>query len=736
MSPDYLGGDDVLRMAFVGLASNPGTETGGIFRFNDTTKKELTSDQARAFNSVAYDGARLAAGLYDSNRVYRSSDPLASSPTLSASRTYKGVGVDDTTANDMTVVAYNGETLLATKRGLSAGMYSSDDGGATFNGISLLDGGQTTIGDWYITPGGIKYFSAQDTQVSGIYRKDKAWERIFTSDDGTANYIIRGAPDNDDVVYFAKQGSTAMYYSTDGGLDRWNGRTTPGNVTDFCVESSDVIYIASGGSVRKSTHAGFTWGAPKTPELGSGNVATITSVGEGNVLVGSDAGDVSYSTDGGSTWTDIPGPAPVTGNVQAVATGFGEGDYLYVASGTDSEINRRELGVPGVEWIDITPTGAIAPGAGEGAYGMQLVNGTLYVNTSDGTDSNIYRTMGPSKTRVSWDQIAGTGYVTTQTPQSLETSPGSTFIWIIDILGNPPANADAVKYWEDTLVDGAVSVTGPATETLVSMNAITGLPNNVTLTWSRVSMATAYDVQVAQDEKFVEKVIDERDFGSSTPSQVLILGPNVSGSNAVSVTLTPGKTYYWRVRAAQPVTGIYSEVRSFTIQPGGAEVPQIASPSNGATITNQSPAFSWSPVNGATKYEFQLSTNPSFGTTVLTDTPTTAGALVPVTIKLEQGKQYFWRVRAIEPVEGDWSTAANFMVAMPEETTEPTPQVTVTQAPVPTFTIPPAQPAPTYTLTPPETKEIAPTYIWAIIIIGAILVIAVIVLIVRTRRSV
>jgi hypothetical protein len=32
--------------------------------------------------------------------------------------------------------------------------------------------------------------------------------------------------------------------------------------------------------------------------------------------------------------------------------------------------------------------------------------------------------------------------------------------------------------------------------------------------------------------------------------------------------------------------------------------------------------------------------------------------------------------------------------------------------------------------------EIAPTYIWAIIIIGAILVIAVIVLIVRTRRSV
>ena len=107
-----------------------------------------------------------------------------------------------------------------------------------------------------------------------------------------------------------------------------------------------------------------------------------------------------------------------------------------------------------------------------------------------------------------------------------------------------------------------------------------------------------------------------------------------------------------------------------------------------------------------------------------------AGASLPVTIKLERGKTYFWRVRALLPVAGDWSTAANFMVAnLPPA---PTPPVTIQQMPAPVINIPAPPPAQQIVIPPaPAPKEIAPAYIWAIIIIGAVLVIAVIVFVAR-----
>ena len=72
------------------------------------------------------------------------------------------------------------------------------------------------------------------------------------------------------------------------------------------------------------------------------------------------------------------------------------------------------------------------------------------------------------------------------------------------------------------------------------------------------------------------------------------------------------------------------------------------------------------------------------------------------------------------------------------EPVAPEPPVVVTEQPPVTITvdIPPAPPATTITQAAPVVEKISEGYIYAIIIIGAVLVIAVIVLIVRTRRSV
>jgi hypothetical protein len=167
-----------------------------------------------------------------------------------------------------------------------------------------------------------------------------------------------------------------------------------------------------------------------------------------------------------------------------------------------------------------------------------------------------------------------------------------------------------------------------------------------------------------------------------------------------------------------------------------AAVPVIQSPTTGSTITTTSPVFSWTPVTGTTAYDFQISELPGFETTVFTDQTSGPAEALPVTIKLDTGKTYFWRVRAASPVQGDWSAVGTFTVATPPTSTSTAPPVTITSVPPPTITIPPGTTTVITVPPPPPAEQIAPAYIWAIIVVGAILVIAVIVLIVRTRRSV
>jgi len=91
---------------------------------------------------------------------------------------------------------------------------------------------------------------------------------------------------------------------------------------------------------------------------------------------------------------------------------------------------------------------------------------------------------------------------------------------------------------------------------------------------------------------------------------------------------------------------------------------------------------------------------------------------------LQYSTTYYWRVRAVVgTVTSGWTEASFTTMAKP---VPPQPPIVIPPAnPPPIINIPPA-PAPVYT---------TPAYLWAVIIIGAILVIAVIVLIVRTRRG-
>jgi len=278
--------------------------------------------------------------------------------------------------------------------------------------------------------------------------------------------------------------------------------------------------------------------------------------------------------------------------------------------------------------------------------------------------------------------------------------------------------------------DQTMSLSGPALNAPVDgerIEIVSSLLGNV---------QAVNELQVALDDGFLSQVNLDGLGGLAAdgdPACEILSGAPTVSQIIAGGNFQPGHTYYWRVRAYAPTTSAYSETRSFIIQPTAATVPNVSSPENGSSIDTTSPAFSWTPVSGATMYQFQLSDDPAFGTT-LVDEELAAAGIMP-SVALDRGTTYFWRVKAIAPVDGDWSTVANFIVA--EEAPAPAPPVVVEQTPAPVIEIPAPPPATVVEIPPaPPVEKIAPAYIWAIIIIGAVLVIAVIVLIVRTRRQV
>ena len=129
--------------------------------------------------------------------------------------------------------------------------------------------------------------------------------------------------------------------------------------------------------------------------------------------------------------------------------------------------------------------------------------------------------------------------------------------------------------------------------------------------------------------------------------------------------LTPGATYYWRVRGDYGSGNYtsYSTIYSFTVDAGAsAVVPRIGSPARGVTVETGSPVLSWfNPVQSSSSlsYDVELSRNAEFTESVVY---TDVNQLQAEASNLESG-EYFWRVRSKtnEEISG-YSESGNFKV--------------------------------------------------------------------------
>ena len=415
LDPEYLGSDDILRNAFIGLALTGDEANSGIIR----TKDVLAEDIKLGVNiySIAYDGATLVAGTTD-GKIYRCKDPLATISTFYSTSSLKRPGG---TVN--AVVDFAGTVVFAGTTGPMSAFAVSIDDGASFNDISLIDTALTVLEDVAVSSdGSIIYLVTHDTFNTSIWRYDSTWKRILSLT-GVPVCLVRIAPDNPDVIYIVSTTSTALYFSSDGG-NRWFIRTARTVATDFAVEDNDIAYIGTAaGNVLKTSNSGFTWHSPTATKLKAIN--SLTLISPGNLLAGSATGNVAYTTDGNGTWNLIP---RVVGSaidqVNVTADGLAPGNNIYAVGSITAGVYRWTIGQLATEpWLQID---AAVPGTG-----IVQKSGILYESSSAGV---VRRSMSSTLAlHPVFDDIPIGALAFTTTPSALKFSAVSFIkLWAID----------------------------------------------------------------------------------------------------------------------------------------------------------------------------------------------------------------------------------------------------------------------------------------------------------------
>jgi hypothetical protein len=614
-----------------------------------------------------------------------------------------------------------------------------------------------------------------------------SWERIRLSptdwDESAARIgdsIIRLSPEWDDVpaLYWCNALAGAgpftndIQKSTTGG-DMFSGRTPPVSIADVAVENADILYLGDSASnnVFTSTNGAWFFGLP----VSSGvvgvcyDLAMAPSYPEkpiaGYVLASGTAAGLPFrSPSGGAFWIPITPSIPGAGPLQIIAdVDFANNNTVYAGdatgviqppivpgpgvAATGVGIWRFEIGTSTV-WEQINATPAyVTLGTGI-AIGIRQITGLAAVSGSGvlygsflgnvGGNSGAERSLVPEIPVIAswiWDRMdigsalgggVGAARRFQSPPNALRVSKSgsSVHLWAINTAptGPAPRTLGSLMAYEDTMALADVEATVPEMVEASLAEMARGWNSQFSVSWTLISNATDYEVQIASDPGITNVVVTSIPFGPVGPPWYIPANPLSPTLVVAEGTLPAGKDYFVRVRIRDQIPNDairspWSSVYRFTVQGGEVvEKPYLApvpmAPECGSTNSPASPGFTWSPYAKATRYEVQLATDAAFADILGEDKVSTTGWKYEGT--LSKGSTYFWRVRTVEPTTSGWSPVCAFTVA---EDAPPPVEVVIPPAP------PPAEPA------------VSSAIIWAIIAIGAILVIAVIVLIIRTRRA-
>ena len=733
---DYLANDEGYRLAMIAIAG--ATSGGGVTRLTDTVKADfdLWNDGAPGgVGSIAYSEAgKLVGGDYDNNQVYVWPTPLSgSSPNAGRVNNLKQPG-----GASLTIVALSGDTVVAGTSGDESAVAVSTDDGYSFNDVGLIDTSLSVIDDFAVNADGSKvYLTTHDTSGgtgtydTSVWLKASPWQRIYSSidiADANAPFLVRIAPDDDAAVYIVSKETDNIWVSKNSGMETWKHvpcyKVTA--VQDLVAESADVVYAldtATGQGVSKTTNAGASWGTTQEPtESIDGYMITLAP--NGDILVGDINGYVAFSKDGGSTFERTKDFG--TGNAIVVADNdYADNNKIYVGVGTS--VKRGAASTTTTPGTRGTTTWPIT--------GMAVVEDVTYALSANATqDSILYMSLkletAGSTALAEWSSVTAAGETYLSTPQALKLSLSGTSpkLWAID------TTTPALESYTDAIALAGPTLVEPASGASIAVNPGTGRSYDITFIWERYSDSDIDEMQmqIATDADFDAIIYSTTFTGITTDTIAVVIGP--TGQTDKEAEFMPGETYYWRVRTGLngPMYSPWSEARDFTV--GSIDAFALSGPAVGASDVSLTPTFTWSAYPDAVGYEIAVCEDTTF--TILewsynVSKDTTFYQTKPGDAFLNS-TTYYWRVRGVTgeaPAKGSapggpWATGVFTTMAVPEEEepivvpgpSEPG-KVTVIEVPVQG----PAQAIPNWMLL-------------TIIAIGAVLLIALIVLIVRTRR--
>jgi photosystem II stability/assembly factor-like uncharacterized protein len=255
----------------------------------------------------------------------------------------------------------DGVLVLGSRRPDPSKVFRSGDYGRTWQQvahvgdddyITCVAAGADGVG-YVLTGGKVHVWKTTD---GGLTWRDMG--RINDSDSGTnfaEAYGLLVTPKGTVLVADTDQGGGRITRSTDGG-ETWTVSAPISPLAVYRLQQVGDGILANGwaGHIYKSTDDGLTW-----RDVGKLTVSYLYAVdylGEGRVLIGTEAGHVWRSEDNGETWTDM-------GHVGDSADDFaalGAGRVLFTTYRDSRHMHYSSDG--GRTWTDWGDVGTGAPG--------------------------------------------------------------------------------------------------------------------------------------------------------------------------------------------------------------------------------------------------------------------------------------------------------------------------------------------------------------------------------------
>ncbi len=662
------------------VAIDTGSGNGDVYRTNGAVATDLNIGSAYGLSNIdvtaiAVTGdaatANLLAGT-TSSQVYLSSNggsnwTRSSKPPTGQSQTWVLMAPD---------FADSGKVYAATS-GTESTFSISQDSGLTWNQTGVIDTGLSTIVDLALSPN----YSQDNTLFiltwggeHSLWRNlngGTRWERVFSSALADVDSIdkVKLSPNynSSQVVFIVGDGSgnPAIWKSTDNG-HTFGQRTTRDPTTgatftaDIWAVVDDTTLFAGGfdganGMVYGTTNSGFFY--TTTAEAGSQSLNSIVLSPDyeedGTILVGNTNGWVYWSNDNGISFEPLPpdaSSAPLTGSVTvAFDPEYSQNKTVYAASNTaDKGIYRFIIGTS-TSWKSIDGT---LPSGGTVSQLVMADGGTLYATNSK-ADGGMERCLNPTYSLGPTFETVTSG---------LDDGATLSHLWLYEtqLWSTDTTNIRLMTFPHS--LNLPITPTSPPDEAPGIGTIINYTISNVSLDWEAMTGATSYQWQLDYDTDF-----------STVPTG---FEGNTKASEVRLPALEPATTYYWRVRADEPVLSPWSDKWSFTTSLGSIDIaPELYSPEAGSYSVPLKPVFQWGVIAGADSYELVVSTDASFGNPTIAKIdiyalPSTAWQC---NVGLNYDTTYYWKVRAVSSNSySAWSAVGAFTTESPPRESAPT----------------------------------------------------------------